>query len=391
MKKEFEYWYPNDQRHTAVGHITNHLTFFIFNHAGIFAKKYWPRMISINEYVIREGAKMSKSKGNVMPLVDIPRKYSADFYRLYIASAADLQGVMDWREEEVKTVGGKLERMFEIIRRAQRVQGEINTEELDNCDKWFVSEINRKIKDATEFIENLEIRKYIQKVFFEVLNDVNYYQERADPKHVDKMLRYLSGRWIRLLSPVIPHICEELWEMMGRKGFVSVTAWPTPDEARIDIRAEENEALIVNTLEDTKNIIKATGITPKKICYYTAAAWKWKTYLKALERSISGKVVQSELMKELMKDSEMKKAAKQLAKFISQIADEVNRMSAERKQRQLKVGTIDENLTLKDAEAFFKREFNAEVYIYQEEDSQRYDPKNRAQVAKPYRPAIYIE
>jgi len=391
MKKEFEYWYPNDQRHTAVGHITNHLTFFIFNHAGIFARMHWPRMISINEYVIREGAKMSKSKGNVMPLVDIPRKYSADFYRLYIASAADLQGVMDWREEEVKNVRGKLERLFEIIRRAAQVHGEVDAEELDNCDKWFISEINRKIRDATESIENLEIRKYIQKVFYEVLNDINYYQGRANPDHADKMLAYLSDRWIRLLSPVIPHICEELWETMGRRGFVSLAAWPTSDETKIDIRAEENEALIESTLEDTFSITKATGITAKKIYYYVAAPWKWRAYCTALQKSTSTKIVQSELMKELMRDNEMKKHARPLSRFAGQIADEVNRMSTEKKQRQLQAGIIDEKRILSEAEPFLRRELNAEVYVYSEDDPHRHDPKNRSQLAKPYRPAIYIE
>jgi len=105
----------------------------------------------------------------------------------------------------------------------------------------------------------------------------------------------------------------------------------------------------------------------------------------------SAKVVQNELMKGLMKDPELRAKAEQVAKFVGQIAEEVNRVSDERKQRQLRVGVIDENQALKEAQAFFKRELNAEVYVYSEEDSKRYDPKKRAQLAKPYRPAIYIE
>ena len=89
--------------------------------------------------------------------------------------------------------------------------------------------------------------------------------------------------------------------------------------------------------------------------------------------------------------NEMKKAAKHVAKFVSQIIDEVNRMPSEKKSRQLKIGIIDENATLKEAEAFFKREFNAEICVYNEEDPNCHDPKKRAQLARPYRPAIYIE
>jgi leucyl-tRNA synthetase len=113
--------------------------------------------------------------------------------------------------------------------------------------------------------------------------------------------------------------------------------------------------------------------------------------LTALKKSASAKVVQKELMKDLIQDNEMKKVAKPLAKFIGQIVDEMNRMSIEMKQRQLRVGAMDENQALKDAEAFFKRELNADICIYQEEDQQRYDPKNRASLARPYRPAIYVE
>jgi leucyl-tRNA synthetase len=132
-------------------------------------------------------------------------------------------------------------------------------------------------------------------------------------------------------------------------------------------------------------------MTPKKIYYYAAAPWKWKAYLTAAKNSVSTKVVQSELMTELMKDNDMKKNAKHLAKFIGQLVDEVNRLSAERKQRHLRVGIIDEKQSLKEATLFFKREFNSEIIVYDEEDPKRHDPKNRAQLAKPYRPAIYVE
>jgi leucyl-tRNA synthetase len=178
---------------------------------------------------------------------------------------------------------------------------------------------------------------------------------------------------------------------MGREDFVSLAAWPKPDKAKVDVSAEENEALIRNMLEDTLNIFRATSITPKKICYYTAASWKWKVYLKALEKSVSAKIVQSELMRELMKDTDMKKVAKHVAKFVGQIVDEVNRMPSEKRRRQLKVGIMDENNALKEAETFFKREFNAEICVYNEEDPDCYDPKKRTQLARPYRPAIYIE
>lgn len=258
IRKEFLYWYPNDIRHTAVGHITNHLTFFIFHHAAIFPKEHWPLAISLNEYVIREGAKMSKSKGNVIPLVDIPKKYSSDLYRLYISSTADLNTVVNWKENEVITVKGKLERFFELMSNAKKTEREIDFDKLDNCSKWFVSEINKKIKEATELLTNFEIKKYIQKAFFELLNETNYYIRRME-KINENVISYLADKWIRLLAPVIPHICEELWEKLGNKNFVSLENWPEYDEKKIDEKIMKIEETFRKTLDDIRHVLKITG------------------------------------------------------------------------------------------------------------------------------------
>jgi leucyl-tRNA synthetase len=194
-----------------------------------------------------------------------------------------------------------------------------------------------------------------------------------------------------MLAPVAPHMCEELWEMTGKKGFVSLASWPEPDGAKMDIVAEENETLIMGVLKDTLNIMKATGARPKKICYYVAGPWKWKIYLKAVEKAASGKVQQKDLMKEMMADPALKAKAEKVAKFVSQIIDEVNYMSEEGKQRLLKTAIINEIQALSEAEAFFRKEINAEIRVYDEEDAKRYDPKARAVLAKPYRPGIFIE
>jgi leucyl-tRNA synthetase len=194
-----------------------------------------------------------------------------------------------------------------------------------------------------------------------------------------------------MLAPAAPHICEELWEMIGGKGFVSLAPWPEENVTKKDVRAEENETLITGVLEDTMNITKATGVKPKKICYYVAASWKWKAYLKAVEKSVSAKIQQKDLMQELMADPALKMKAEKVAKFAAQMVEEINRMSDERKQRIMHVGTMNEIQALSEALDFFKKEINAEIHVYDEENTQRYDPKARAMLAKPYRPAIFIE
>ncbi|MFX0075720.1 MAG: leucine--tRNA ligase, partial [Candidatus Hermodarchaeota archaeon] len=102
MHEEFLYWYPVDHRHTAIMHISNHLSFYIFHHVAIFPKKHWPKIISLIEPLIIEGQKMGKSIGNVIALADIQKNYSADLFRFYISHSADFGIMVDWREKQIQ-------------------------------------------------------------------------------------------------------------------------------------------------------------------------------------------------------------------------------------------------------------------------------------------------
>ncbi len=66
-------------------------------------------------------------------------------------------------------------------------------------------------------------------------------------------------------------------------------------------------------------------------------------------------------------------------------------MPDDKKSRQLQVKGLNEYQTLKETKSFFEKELNAEVHVYSEEDPQRHDPKKKSALARPYRPAIYIE
>jgi len=401
MRKEFLYFYPLDSRHSGRDLVPNHLTFMIFNHIAIFPEELWPRQIVTNAFVLMEGQKMSKSYGNIIPLRDAIEMFGADPLRLAILSTAELLQDAEFSSTLAKSMRDRLERLYrsaiETIRMASDEPKNVST--FATIDRWMLSRLQHHIRMATEAMEKLAVRKAIHSALYELEQNVQWYQrrtieERENPERktaIARVLKEVLNAQVRMLAPVIPHVCEEIWEKMGGKGFVSLTPWPKPDEAKVDVSAEESEALVKSTLEDTLNILRATGIKPKKICYYTAASWKWKTYLKALEKAVSKRVIQSELMKELIIDVEMKKIAKHVAKFAGQIIDEINQMPNEEKLRQLKVKVIDEHNVLREAKSFFRRELDAEIHVYQEEDSNRYDPKNRAQLARPYRPAIYLE
>lgn len=342
---------------------------------------------------------MSKSFGNIIPLKEGLAKFGADPIRLSVLTTAELLQDADFSPSIAKSMRERLERLHKFVTEyAKTKQPRKTPKKLLAIDKWMLSRLQEHIRRATEAMDKLAVRKAVHTILYELEQDFQWYQRRTeDQKKASRkgtivyIFNEVLDAQIRMLAPFAPHTCEELWELKGGKNFISQSPWPTPNESKVDIKAEENEALIANTLEDTSNIIKATGIKPKKICYYLAASWKWKAYLKALEKSVSAKIVQGDLMRELLKEADWKARAKEVAAFVGKIVDEINRMPEEKKRRLVEVGVIDESRSLREAEDFLKRDLKAQIQFYNEEDPKRYDPKNKAQMAKPYRPAIFME
>ena len=71
-----------------------------------------------------------------------------------------------------------------------------------------------------------------------------------------------------MLTPFAPHTCEELWEKLGEKAFISTQKWPEPDEKLINEQAEKEEQMIRNTIEDIRHVLKLVKKKPKKIYLY---------------------------------------------------------------------------------------------------------------------------
>jgi leucyl-tRNA synthetase len=84
-------------------------------------------------------------------------------------------------------------------------------------------------------------------------------------------------------------------------------------------------------------------------------------------------------------------SAKDLPKFAVKIIQQARTMPAELRERRLKIGEVDERKTFDEARDFFTRELKVEVHVHGEDEDEMYDPKGRAKLAEPYRPAIFVE
>jgi leucyl-tRNA synthetase len=387
MRKEFLYWYPFDLRISAKELVPNHLTFCIFHHVALFPPEQWPRAIGVNGMLMIEGKQMHKSKGNFVTMKNAVERYGADATRCALLLGAEGMDDPDWRSENAADIQGKLEALYNF---AKDIIDTAKSDEKTHLEKWLLSKLQQRIAAVTENLEELKTRTALEIALFETWNDLRWYAHRKG-KTEAKALQEALEVWLKLLAPFAPYVCEELWSEIGEVGFVSMAKWPRVDEGKVDVLAEERESLITDLIEDTLNVLKATKITPTRICYYTAAVWKWKVYRNVLGKAVQGEVKISEVMKELAKDSALKKNMKTVAAFVPRALKTLNKLPSDRKARITQIEIANEKEIIEDAAVFLKERFNAQVTVYGEEDEARYDPKQRAALAMPGQPAIYIE
>jgi leucyl-tRNA synthetase len=246
------------------------------------------------------------------------------------------------------------------------------------------------VEQVTENLEQMKTRTALEIAFFEVWNDFRWYIRRKGHT-TSVVLNDALKVWLRLLAPFSPHICEEMWSLLDEKDFISTAPWPKTDTKQMDAKIEESENFIRTIIEDTQSVIRATRTTPTKIHYYVSAPWKWKLHLAILEKSVQGKPEHGTLIKELLKQPALKERAREVAALTPKFAEEITKMSPERRAAHLKIGTLNEEEILRNANQFLLDEFKAQVRVLRETDADKYDPRQRAKLARPHRPAIYIE
>ena len=392
-RREFSYFYPVDMRHSAKDLVSNHLSFYIFHHTALFAQDQWPRGIVANGFVLMAGDKMSKSLENIIPLRQAVAKFGADPLRIGTLATAELNQDTDFNETLATTIQ---DRLIGLISQSRKLRRKMAAKRAySTLDRWMLSRLNTAIQAATTAMERLRVREVVNIVLYHLENDAAWYQRRLGPKKTkgdarNQVLRQVFDSKARMLAPLAPHVAEEMWFTLGNKGLVVRAEWPKPDDRFHDKTAEASESIVKQTLEDTGEILKATGLTAKSITYYAAGQWKLSIYQKALTAAQSDPKRQGEFIKEIMSDPDLRAIGKPAADYAAKSYQQATQMKEELRESRVGVQP-NEKKVLEDASDFFKREFRAEIHVSQEGEKEIRDPKGRSRFAEPYRPAIFIE
>jgi leucyl-tRNA synthetase len=410
IRNEFSYFYPLDARHSGRDLIQNHLSFFIFNHAAIFRREHWPKKIVVNGSVLMEGKKMSKSLANIIPLRTAIKEYSADAVRLAMLGSAELLQDADFSFDAIKGIRSTLDDIYNMainystakLKPGSSLVSSMTASEMKREieDRWLVSRLQNYITDITVSMDKSRVRKALHDILYMFDQDLQWYKKRINAKNredsaiVLTLSIFLKSR-IRMLAPFAPFISEEIWQIIGDESHSIIFAgWPNVNEDKRDLVAEESEQLIINIISDLQNILKVTKISPVKIIIYTSAGWKQKIYQKILSFILlKNKTNFGDIMKQLINDPETAKA-KNDPKLIRNIVEDILSDPIEARNRRLKLTVFDEIFPLKDAKMLLSIESGnaqAEIILHSEDDTQKYDPKEKSKYSRPFKPAIYIE
>jgi leucyl-tRNA synthetase len=383
IKDDFDYWYPVDINLGGKEHKTVHFPVFLMNHVAVMPQDKRPRGIFTHWWVTQKGKeKISKSKGGVEHINEAATTYGVDAMRLYYAHVGSPFVDIEWDSEAVIKYKNRIANIYKMINQISKFKDKKD----ENLDNWLKSSMQRTIQKTKDAFENFDLRIVTNEIFFECQKNIQWYLKRGGSN--TKLLNDFINTWIKLMTPVVPHLSEELWNQKN-SSFVSNEPYPQFNSKEIFEKEEVGELLLSGVSEDIAEILKVTKIKPKNICIYTSPKWKYSLFRKAIELSSKGKINTGIIMKEVMTDPKLKSNAKEVSQYAGKLSGEVMRLNKNDKKRYLV--EIDEYIYLNKSKDYLKDLFSSDIKIFSADDKELYDPSNKKRFAVPLRPAIFIE
>jgi len=242
-KAKVDYWMNVDQYIGGVEHAILHLMY-----ARFFTKVLKDMgMVSCDEpfqnlltqgMVLKDGSKMSKSKGNVVSPEEIIGKYGADTARMFILFAAPPERDLEWSDQGVEGCYRFLNRVWRLVEGfyAKVKDLESNNQALSKEDKELRRIIHSTIKKVTEDIEQRFNFNTAISAIMELVNGLYHYKDNVSENEQNlALVKFGLKNLVLLLAPFAPHISEELWANLGGNQSVHLQNWPEYDPASLEM------------------------------------------------------------------------------------------------------------------------------------------------------------
>ncbi len=234
-----DYWLPVDQYIGGIEHAILHLLYARFYHkllrdAGLVSCDEPFKNLLTQGMVLKDGAKMSKSKGNVVDPEELIEKYGADTVRLFILFAAPPEQSLEWSDSGVEGAYRFLKRLWRQV--AIFVDQESSRQPVDpNALTGKLRELRRQIHQTIAKVTEAMEKRYTFNTAIaanmELLNTLSKFDD-VSPQGLAVKREGLEAI-VRMLAPMVPHICQELWQALGHAEMIIDAPWPKVDKSAL--------------------------------------------------------------------------------------------------------------------------------------------------------------
>ncbi len=241
------HWLPVNQYIGGVEHAVLHLLYARFFHkvlrdmGWVRSDEPFTRLLS-QGMVLKDGAKMSKSKGNVVDPEAIVARYGADTARLFMMFAAPPEQSLEWSEQGVEGAQRFIKRLWRLVheRVTEPCEGPLDPEALSGSGKALWRLLHETVAGVETDIGN---RQTFNTAIAKVMECLNALARFEPEEPADRVLaKDVLITIVHLLHPIIPHVTESLWRSLGGEGLLASRPWPVPDPAAL---AREEVELVV--------------------------------------------------------------------------------------------------------------------------------------------------
>lgn len=242
LDKRADYWLPVDQYIGGIEHAILHLLYARFFHKLMRDE----RLLSSNEpfqrlltqgMVLKDGSKMSKSKGNTVEPADLISQYGADTVRLFTMFAAPPNQSLEWSDSGVEGSSRFLRKLWRTIQAHTPVAvNDLHTQPLNPAQKQLRYKTHTTLQKVTDDLGRRQTFNTAIAAVMELVNTVTRFQEDQDlggdteTARLNQAVVHEAFEIVLLsLSPIVPHFCHALWQHLGHQDAIVNQAWPEAD------------------------------------------------------------------------------------------------------------------------------------------------------------------
>lgn len=253
LDERTKYWEPVNQYIGGIEHAILHLLYARFLHKVIRdlglvnSAEPFQRLLT-QGMVLKDGSKMSKSKGNTVDPQTLIENYGADTVRLFILFAAPPEQALEWSDQGVEGAFRFLKRLWKLVANFINQEKTTNETILDLTQLSDTQKASRRLIHETieKVTDDMERRFTYNTAISAVMVLVNHISDAPTTLASDQLLKQEAIEAIlRLLSPIVPHQTQALWAALGHQGLLMNESWPALDKAAL-IRDEIEMVIQVN-------------------------------------------------------------------------------------------------------------------------------------------------